>query len=952
VARWFATGDPDFVPAELPAARAGSAYAVVEGALWVLGGWNAGYAATTATVYRFDPIANEWSIETPVGFAFESASRAVAVGELIYFATFDGDLHSYHTGTGVTTTIGPSGAAGYHDLVLIEGYIYIGLAGPDPQRYDLLGATWSAAPGTSPYVDDFDDARAVAYGGWIAVTGGHDGDDPHDDAWLYNPQSGSWWPLPDLPVAAHQHVAEVFRDQLHVLVGEDTFVLDRDHAGWSTPYDAAPSGRTSAASGVLLGQLLLAGGFDDLASEIVASAAMLGDGLDSLEATGSVDFAFTVTDAWLSASADVDGGPGVVASVVASAVTGRTREARLTAYADVIEDASPHGPVVEYGELGVGDGPEVLVEPGVGAWAGDVAKPIGEYLSYALIHALGDGVTGSASVYGRAAPAGLPGYWPDLEWSADLRWDWRRGDAVTTTADAVSLSRQVMDETFLAELMPVEAIEGVPGGHNPPPCLYGPNAELCSQEAWDAACAAKLADTLASVLPTKRELAIAAAAEVGVTLAIREGPGLHGLDELVDKEYRTENRTPTDVVSDMLLTTRPRIWYLPSVMVIDGTGLPEGSLAAPAGDLSGPSALWLDAAVASASITVERAAPQEPLAAPDPADFDKQCDEEVDGCDERTFETLDTGILQWSEWADQHRIDHYLRKANGQVVEERRVTFGPAYSFNFAGFGSYETTLEPIEQTQVDHVYYGCCSGALRQSQETTSVISHSPLTGAAAWRVDRQKQVVQRYHAEGWLVSRFESSREWDGWIKVEVGGFTQYTGTFKTTSRSERYRPIGKGIWAIDISTTDRQPKPIMETTTVGDETTTEVVGMTYAVVTNSYTQMTDGGPPTVSCGEADPCNPDETCEERATRLYGEAVEDYERQLASDAATAANRPERLLRQTFTLDEAWQTPALGDLINTSRGPAVVVRVGWSGGTPQSGSPGDQIQVEAWSRLP
>jgi hypothetical protein len=358
MARWFVAGDPDFAPAPLPAARDGAAYVMHEGALWVLGGWNAGYAAETDTAYRYDIHANAWSIEAPVGFAFEAYSRGVADGELLYFATPDGEVHSYHTGTSATGSIGASGVSGYHDLARIGRFLYIGLASPTPRRYDLDGASWSNAPGVSPYAESVDYAAVIEYGGWIVVLGGN-GTGRLASAWLYDPSAGAWWALPDLPVPLQWHDALVYRDQLHVLSGEDitganlaTFVLGRDHLAWSTPYDPSPLARAGAAVALVFNQLIVAGGYDYGDEDAATASAMLGGGLSAIDATGSVDFAFNTDDAWLTVTADIDGGPGVVAIVYASAVIGRIWTAELTVYGDILASTSVHGPVIEYGELG------------------------------------------------------------------------------------------------------------------------------------------------------------------------------------------------------------------------------------------------------------------------------------------------------------------------------------------------------------------------------------------------------------------------------------------------------------------------------------------------------------------------------------------------------------------------------------------------------------------------
>ncbi|MBA2666059.1 MAG: hypothetical protein H0U69_03370 [Trueperaceae bacterium] len=620
-------------------------------------------------------------------------------------------------------------------------------------------------------------------------------------------------------------------------------------------------------------------------------------------------------------------------------------------------------------------------------WGPDRVRRPAAYVDYSLDWALGGGLAGTATRIGRSQP-GDPGVTPPGEYRDDLAHAWQRGGAITTQRSYfASAALALSDGLIEVELVPdIEAL--LPGFGRAPDCLYPLEALLCEVEHLDHVCGDAAQDLIDAVMPTRLELATSAALGAGVVLALTRGPGLYGVDDRVPTDYTTLGKAPMAVIGELLLRTDARYWFTPGILHIDGRAMPSAASADPPSDpMTGPGALWLDQATESGSVSVDldasttKAQAALALKAPDLAEFLKDCDpSEADGCVGRTFETMENGVLAWTEESGDPTTGSYtetayrITKVGGQVVEERTTTSANRIVWRrdllndwTPGLGYWRPTpvLMVVEWTIKTNTFLGCCPNALSHSVENTWVPRlpderFSPegdprlqagANEAAGVYLSATRETTQTWHAEGWLRTRVEAEAKQDGWtyafggenLTLEV----TYVPSYKRSSRSEKFIPIGGGKWHIDTRINGVVPMAIREYTSLG----TEIVGAHDTVIVNSYTIESDGGPPTVSC-DVDPCNPDETCEERAQRRYDEALEEHAEETAVLASRAINRPARLLRQSFAVNRS-EDVQVGDFVTTTRGPAVVTRITWSGASPHGGGePSDETSIECWSALP
>lgn len=579
--------------------------------------------------------------------------------------------------------------------------------------------------------------------------------------------------------------------------------------------------------------------------------------------------------------------------------------------------------------------------------------------------------------------------------------EWARDGEVATAREYYSATAEALNEP-LSELMPVKAIEELLSDRvktrldeEGNPIRWPLDADLCEGD-WPDPCdeeakAAREA-ALAALLPSRMQLALAAAQGVGVTLAVHGLTAVPHHDQAVDHAYRTEDKTAMAVISDMLLRGDAPYVIMPGAMVVFGDGLPVGTgFAAPAAHA--PGGFWVDSAVDQGGVTVTRSAPIVDPSPPVLQDFlDDLCSdpEDPDG----NFETAYSGILAWTERAglapsnpwdppdpNYRETTTYIVKTAGRITSETRYVYG----YQFTPDGHVYTQ---IERYSAVFTYSTCCPEALVGISENTWVakqFDQAPGVGGenagvpseeavAFWNampneyLESSRSVTQLWHAEGWLRMRMERGTKFDGFeFSTEVNESGQWffedtttyeaRPTYSPSSRTERNVPVGGGVWMQHVSTIETINVPMRELVRVPNPdgppgATTlvnEIVGSQRSASTNSYTVMTDQAPPTVSCN-TDPC-PEATCEDRAAKEYAEALVKWQEGVDVNAARRLNNPEQVLVQRFTWNGHHQL-RVGDIVSTTRGVARVMSVSWSGENPRSGSPGRSTSAEAHSALP
>lgn len=956
-ASWYTAGNADFEPAQLPAAMVRIAHAVHKGRLYIL--TPIADETLVYSVWSYGLGDNTWRSETAVtSNSSYLGGPGVSVGDWIYFFQWSGfNTFRYNPTTGVTQDRANRSLASRSQLVAIGDYVYGELTTRYPTRYNTVTNVKDILPGTSPYSSDKDGSSAIVWDGKI-IAGGNGA-----NLYEYDPTAETWTFRGGTPDTRDTGLFLPVGDKIWLVGGNASDsstqeVLILDPATWEWSSIPAPFYTYWAAAGVLDGRVIYAGGATPPYSFPQASIDqvwMYGLPPNQLDVTGSV-LNWYPTEALLSVIADVTGGPGVHADLLVRGVTGRTITADLPALGSV----PPTSVTRSNTDHSTAGDASTIITPDM-EWGDDKVRSGEAYRDYSLSHAVGGELTGAITNIGRSAPA-PPAHVPSPPLVTDAAYEWSRGaDVITTSTAATPTLDALNDTTIETELMPPGISDITPTVI--PKCLLGIDVDLCDVELSGVPC--DEADALLdAVLPTRLELARRAADLASVTLLIHDGPGLVGHSDLVPADTVTVGRSVGEVIRDMLLRGDPRAWYAPGVMIIDGRALPSGSTAAPASDMLISDALWKDAAVNAARVDViESPAPASAGDEPQLADFTADCSETLDPCDARTFETLQNGTLTWTENAGSGtsyvETEYKIVKENGHVVNETSILRGWRYYVKGpVGIGAFPTTFEqrfePFQWTVRQHTYLACCPDALAHTIETVTAARYADrdadYDGAPdLWDtfpnsyLQSQKEVTQRWHAEGWLRSRIEVTSTIRGW-KYDGTGISP---TYDQSVRSERYVPVGGGLWSVETKLSEAANLPIASGAT-GE--VSEGIGGTSTAVVNSYNVITDAAPPTVSCGGANPCGEVETCSERAQRLYDEAHAEWATADAIADAAASNMPARILRQVLTTTQRLPV-ALGDTVTTSRGDARIVRIDWSGGTPQSGQPGDELTIEAWSVL-
>lgn len=369
--------------------------------------------------------------------------------------------------------------------------------------------------------------------------------------------------------------------------------------------------------------------------------------------------------------------------------------------------------------------------------------------------------------------------------------------------------------------------------------------------------------------PTRLEVAQRALQHLGFDLVIFDGPGLPLLNERVEYDYRTLGKSTSQVLSETVLLTSPRWWADGSTVYVDGRALQVGTLP----ETGGLTLLT--------QMLVRGADPRMPTPPFDP---------DVDG---GTFETFESGTYTWTESAgigDQYRETTWtVTKAGGQVVEEREVRreFVPSVTGPFWAV---------VYDSLTTREYHPLCSQALiRETQVVNAArtdLTYWNVTVAGGLRPTLQpiedwvpplyealrKEVRQAWHAEGWLRTREEVTSEASAfWITI--------TGTpvadiaYRRTTRTESNVPIGNGLWLQTVTEHLPSDAPVWV-----QQFGTQAVEETYPIAAvNTFTRISDGPPPTVSCA-ADPCRVERT-----------PAEQYARELVIRDAVMINDPDRI---------------------------------------------------------
>ena len=273
---------PWVTKASMAAARSQTVGDAIDGILYLAGGWD---GHDTPTLQAYNPTANTWStLASMPGGRYGSSGAAVMDGKLYVPGGWttspglpNGNLYVYDPQTNAWTEKAPlpnsrrtaCGAAG-----VINGKMYMTTAcdGYNGYRnfldvYDPATDIWSSLPASQ---------SAHGYPAWgvndnkLYVAGGHtDNGNTGNTLEVYDPVTNTWATKAPLPVAGVGFASGVIDGKLYVTGGTDAqsnilsdlFIYDPASNTWSKDTAALmPTPRLHSASGVINGILYVAGG--------------------------------------------------------------------------------------------------------------------------------------------------------------------------------------------------------------------------------------------------------------------------------------------------------------------------------------------------------------------------------------------------------------------------------------------------------------------------------------------------------------------------------------------------------------------------------------------------------------------------------------------------------------------------------------------------------------------
>lgn len=211
--------------------RYGGASGVIDGQLYMAGGWRTNPPLPTSTLLVYDPTTDSWSSRASMPILSGCSGGAVIERKLYvvtycdgysgyrsYLHVYDPDTDSWSTLTGSPTIHVAPGAAALGGKFYVVGGFDGSSVTAIVDVYDPETNSWSTAA-SMPTARSALAARAV--GDKLYAVGGHDGTAPVDTVEVYDPASDSWRTGHSMPTARYSLAAAVIRRGLFAVGGYD-----------------------------------------------------------------------------------------------------------------------------------------------------------------------------------------------------------------------------------------------------------------------------------------------------------------------------------------------------------------------------------------------------------------------------------------------------------------------------------------------------------------------------------------------------------------------------------------------------------------------------------------------------------------------------------------------------------------------------------------------------------
>lgn len=212
--------------------RAGFAAGVIDGVLYVCGGYDGASFLSSAERYLPDPGADSWEALEPMTRPRHCAAAASHGGRLYVCGGFNGDgalgsCECYDPTAARWIVLPPMVTARHGAMAAsVAGALFVcgGYDGKEVlssvERCDLAsGGFWEASP---PMLEPRNVAYAVARRGRLYVGGGCDGTKTLTSTESFDPVAGSWEPAPPMQQPRHGSTGAVAFGQLFVCGGGDS----------------------------------------------------------------------------------------------------------------------------------------------------------------------------------------------------------------------------------------------------------------------------------------------------------------------------------------------------------------------------------------------------------------------------------------------------------------------------------------------------------------------------------------------------------------------------------------------------------------------------------------------------------------------------------------------------------------------------------------------------------
>jgi len=244
-------------------ARRELAAASVNGKVYAIGGYNAGYLSS---VEAYSPESDTWTFRTPMPTA-RARIAAVVVGQLVYvIGGYDGaylgtvEVYDPTTDTWSSRTSMPT-ARGLLTAVVVDGKV-LAMGGHNGgalnvvEEYDPVLDSWNTLP-SLPGVNS--EGAAAVFNGSVYVVGGDNGFQPNQSIMAYDLGTATWSTRPG--PSTYDHAVAVLGGALYSFGGVygGTFVFNAPVTAWSA-FDPMPTPRSTLAAAVLGNSVYLIGG--------------------------------------------------------------------------------------------------------------------------------------------------------------------------------------------------------------------------------------------------------------------------------------------------------------------------------------------------------------------------------------------------------------------------------------------------------------------------------------------------------------------------------------------------------------------------------------------------------------------------------------------------------------------------------------------------------------------